>query len=86
MQFFLSGLQKRTSTLNPRLGLYNGKDFDFIESDNRMFNVIKILWRYGYSIKRLENFLSGMLDKFERSENSHVFKTPKNNFKIIFLF
>lgn len=54
---------------NERLGLYNGKDFDFIENDNYLINLMNILWRYGYSIKRLQEFINSMLDKFERSVN-----------------
>lgn len=30
---------------------------------------MNILWRYGYSIKRLQEFINSMLDKFERLEN-----------------
>lgn len=57
------------SVLNDQLALYNGKDFDFIESDYYLMNVMKILWRYGFSVKNLQNFVDGMLDKFERSGN-----------------
>ncbi|XP_060835997.1 prenylcysteine oxidase 1-like isoform X1 [Rhopalosiphum padi] len=61
------GLQKRKSVFkNERLGLHNGKDFDFIENDNYFVNLMNILWRYGYSIKRLQEFVNNMLDKFER--------------------
>jgi len=61
------GLQKRKSIFkNERLGLHNGKDFDFIENDNYFVNLMNILWRYGYSIKRLQEFVNNMLDKFER--------------------
>lgn len=55
---------------NERLGLYNGKDIDFIENDNYLVNLMNIVWRYyGYSIKLLQEFINSMLDKFERSEN-----------------
>jgi len=68
--FIKSGLQKRISVFkNERLGLYNGKDFDFIENDNHLINLMNILWRYGYSIKRLQEFINNMLDRFERSGN-----------------
>lgn len=61
------GLQKRKSVFkNERLGLHNGKSFDFIENDNYYINLMNILWRYGYSIKRLQEFINSMLDKFER--------------------
>jgi len=53
---------------NERLGLYNGKYFDFIENDYTIINSINILWRYGYSIRRLQNFIDNMLDKFDRLE------------------
>lgn len=52
---------------NEQLGLYNGKDFHFIENDYYVLNVMNILWRYGYSVIRLKNFINSMLDKFERS-------------------
>lgn len=61
------GLQKRTSVFkDEKLGLYNGHNFDFIENDYHWLNVLKIFWRYGYSIKYLQDFVNGMLDKFER--------------------
>ncbi|KAJ6632986.1 Prenylcysteine oxidase [Pseudolycoriella hygida] len=60
------GLQRRPPSSNERLGLYNGKDFDFIQSDYYLMNVIKMLWRYGYSTVKLQRFISKMLDKFDR--------------------
>lgn len=54
---------------NEQLGLYNGKDFDFIENNYFIVNLLNIFWRYGYSVKRLQNFVNSMLDKFEKLEN-----------------
>lgn len=63
-------LQKRTTVFqNQLLGLHNGKEFNFIENTNHVVNILKLLWRYGYNLKSLQNVINNMLDKFERSEN-----------------
>lgn len=36
---------------------------------------MNILWRYGYSIKRLQEFINSMLDKFERLNKLALLKT-----------
>lgn len=83
------GLQKRKPVFkNEKLGLYNGKDFDLIEKENYILNLINIFWQYGYSIKRLQDFISNMLDKFERfiKTNNLIIKTFGQLLNIYFLF
>lgn len=66
--YFLVGLEKSFSTLkSERLGLYNGHDFDFIESNYNWLTALKVFWRYGDSIQQFNNFLNNMLNKFDRS-------------------
>lgn len=61
------GLERRPpSSKNERLGLYNGNGFDFLESEYYFMNVMKMLWRYGYSTVKLQSFIGKMLDKFDR--------------------
>lgn len=62
------GLKKLIPSVNERLGLYNGKDFDFIENNSSIVNLMSIIWQYGYSAKRLKNFVHRMLNKFDRLE------------------
>lgn len=67
------GLQKRTQLFNDQLlGLHDGKEFGFVENSNDMLNVLKMLWRYGYSIKTLQGFVDITLNKFERLENEQL--------------
>lgn len=70
ISIFYLGLHNRTKVFqNVRLGLYNGKDFDFIGNDYYLVNLMKIVWRYGFSAKRLRAYIKDFLDKFNRSEN-----------------
>lgn len=62
---FQLGLQKRTSVFkDERISLYNGNNVDYIE-----LTLLKMFWRYGFSIKYLQDFVTGIQDKFERLEN-----------------
>ncbi|XP_021925663.1 prenylcysteine oxidase-like isoform X2 [Zootermopsis nevadensis] len=61
----LFGLKKRQSR-NSRLGLYNGREFVFTESNWGIITLAKMVWRYGYGTVKLQNYIGDMLKKFER--------------------
>jgi prenylcysteine oxidase/farnesylcysteine lyase len=62
---FFSGLKKRKSRYS-KLGLYNGREFVFTESDWEVITFAKLVWRYGYDAIKLHNYIGDMLDKFEK--------------------
>lgn len=61
----LLGLKKRKSRYS-KLGLYNGREFVFTESDSEVITFAKLVWRYGYGAIKLHNYIGDMLDKFEK--------------------
>ncbi|XP_073478101.1 prenylcysteine oxidase 1 isoform X2 [Aquarana catesbeiana] len=58
--------------LNPRkpsgdlLGIYNGDEFVFQESEWFLINIIKMLWNYGLNFLRMYMWVEDILDKFMR--------------------
>ncbi|PIN99579.1 hypothetical protein AB205_0153090, partial [Aquarana catesbeiana] len=56
--------------LNPRkpsgdlLGIYNGDEFVFQESEWFLINIIKMLWNYGLNFLRMYMWVEDILDKF----------------------
>ncbi|KAI1301761.1 Prenylcysteine oxidase [Halotydeus destructor] len=46
-------------------GIYNGKDFVFEESRYNSINIVKLLWRYGLSLPRMQSLVKRMLDLFD---------------------
>ncbi|XP_028654230.1 prenylcysteine oxidase 1 [Erpetoichthys calabaricus] len=59
------GLAQRR-TVPSRIGIFNGKELVFQESDWFIINFIKILWRYGLNFLRMQMWVEAILDKFMR--------------------
>ncbi|KAG8440886.1 hypothetical protein GDO86_006572 [Hymenochirus boettgeri] len=59
------GLSPKTPS-GDLLGIYNGEEFVFQESEWFLINVIKMLWNYGLNFLRMYMFVEDMLDKFMR--------------------
>jgi hypothetical protein len=59
------GLKKRKSGYS-KLGLYNGHEFVFTESDWEVITFAKLTWRYGYGAIKLHNYVGDMLNNFEK--------------------
>ncbi|BES90704.1 Prenylcysteine lyase [Nesidiocoris tenuis] len=47
------------------LGIYNASDFLFIGSGNSWWNALKLMWRYGLDLIRLDRYTTDLLTKFE---------------------
>uniref|UniRef100_A0A1B6CZE3 Prenylcysteine lyase domain-containing protein n=1 Tax=Clastoptera arizonana TaxID=38151 RepID=A0A1B6CZE3_9HEMI len=58
------GLKKRKHSLNEKLGIYNDKQFIFIESNWNMLNYLKLIWRYGFKVMYMTNYVESILEKF----------------------
>jgi len=63
--YLFSGLKKRKSS-DSKIGLYNGREFVFTESNWKVITLAKLGWRYGYNAVKLHNYVGDMLDKFEK--------------------
>lgn len=48
------------------MGIYNGEEFVFEESNWYIVNLLKLLWRYGLNPLRMSMWVEDMLDKFMR--------------------
>nr|XP_033804183.1 prenylcysteine oxidase 1 isoform X2 [Geotrypetes seraphini] len=47
-------------------GIYNGEEFVFEESEWFIFNIIKLIWRYGFNFLRMYMWVEDLMDKFMR--------------------
>ena len=47
-----------------RLGLYDGRKFVFEESNWSIVSTIRMLYRYGWDLVRLERYIQAMLKEF----------------------
>ncbi|XP_030057758.1 prenylcysteine oxidase 1 [Microcaecilia unicolor] len=59
------GLSVRSSQTK-LTGIYNGEEFVFEESEWFIINIIKLIWRYGFSFLRMYMWVEDMMDKFMR--------------------
>ncbi|KAE8618727.1 hypothetical protein XENTR_v10009475 [Xenopus tropicalis] len=59
------GLSPRSPSDN-LVGIYNGEQFVFQESEWFLINIIKMLWQYGLNFLRMHMWVEDMLDKFMR--------------------
>ncbi|XP_063788156.1 prenylcysteine oxidase 1 isoform X1 [Pseudophryne corroboree] len=67
MKTFVKDLGLNTRTPSSSLiGIYNGDEFVFQESEWYLINVIKMLWSYGLNFLRMYMWVEGVLDKFMR--------------------
>lgn len=60
-------LEKNSGKPQSTVALYDGDDFIFKSSQNYLWTVMKMLWRYGFGPIKLETFINKILDEFERS-------------------
>ncbi|XP_075063523.1 prenylcysteine oxidase 1 [Mixophyes fleayi] len=67
MKSFVKELGLGTRSLSGNLlGIYNGDEFIFQESEWYLINVIKMLWNYGLNFLRMYMWVEDVLDKFMR--------------------
>ncbi|XP_075457450.1 prenylcysteine oxidase 1 isoform X4 [Ascaphus truei] len=59
------GLSSRPQSGN-LVGIYNGEEFVFRESDWFLINIIKLLWYYGLNFLRMYMWVEDVLEKFMR--------------------
>ena len=76
---FHSELDTNIATDDAKLGIYNGKEFVFLESSWKWLNMAKLIWRYGpISLRNMDNALTRMLKDFVKiydfQENEQAFK------------
>ncbi|XP_063304725.1 prenylcysteine oxidase 1-like [Pelobates fuscus] len=67
------GLHVRSPT-SSIVGIYNGDDFVFQESNWFLINIIKMLWYYGLNFIRMYMWVEDMLDKFMRIYRYQTFE------------
>lgn len=67
MKTFVKELGLNTRVLNANLvGIYNGDEFVFQESEWFVVNVIKMIWSYGFNFLRMYMWVEDIMDKFMR--------------------
>lgn len=69
------GLEHRTMSDGGKLGIYDGKEFVFRESDSEWLTLLKLWWRYGSSVMSWNSLINDMLSKFER-----IYKHQKDGY------
>ncbi|KAM4747449.1 prenylcysteine oxidase 1 [Rhinophrynus dorsalis] len=72
------GLSAHTPSGN-LLGIYNGDEFVFQESEWFLVNIIKMLWNYGLNFLRMYMWVEDMLDKFMRIYRYQTFDYSFSN-------
>ncbi|XP_066933651.1 prenylcysteine oxidase 1-like isoform X2 [Clytia hemisphaerica] len=82
------GLGTNVAMSNERLGIYNGKEFVFVETSTSWWNGIKMIWRYGFfSLKNMSDALSKMLTDFvsvyQIQDEGKAFKTVPDLLKAL---
>ncbi|XP_018897991.1 prenylcysteine oxidase 1 [Bemisia tabaci] len=61
------GLRKRSHcSSQENFGLYDGSKFVFMESDWSWVTMIKLAWRYGFSLSKITDNIDTMLSRFAR--------------------
>eukprot|EP00111_Clytia_hemisphaerica_P007351 TCONS_00021385-protein len=68
------------ATDDAKLGIYNGKEFVFLQSSWKWLNVAKLIWRYGpFSLRNMDSALTRMLNDFVKiydiQESEQAFRT-----------
>jgi len=75
------GLRMKDRT-HSKMGLYDGQQYVFKESDWNAVTVIRLLWRYGISLIRLDSEINSIIEKFSRiydlQEKSYSFTTVQD--------
>ncbi|XP_064118017.1 prenylcysteine oxidase 1-like [Macrobrachium nipponense] len=71
------GLAKRAEC-SSRMGLFNGEEYVFKDSDWSFVTIMKLLWRYGLDAYRLEELTESMLGSFGKiyrlQEEGHAYE------------
>ncbi|XP_068190851.1 prenylcysteine oxidase 1 [Antennarius striatus] len=49
-----------------KVAIFNGKELTFEESDWFIINFLRMLWRYGFSLLRMQMWVESVLDRFMR--------------------
>ncbi|XP_077979266.1 prenylcysteine oxidase 1-like [Glandiceps talaboti] len=68
MQEFVQtlGLKHKDKPTSSKMGIYNGEEFVFIESDWSMVTFAKLFWKYGFNLIKLNSALKTLIDKYSR--------------------
>lgn len=61
----VSGIPPR-KTVASKMAIFDGKELTFEESDWFIINFLRMLWRYGLNLIRMQMWVEGILDKFMR--------------------
>lgn len=62
---FYSGLKSKKG-IDGKFGLYDGSQFVYQEGKWSALNLMSLLWRYGFSLVKVNSMIGDMLDKFDR--------------------
>ena len=49
-----------------KLGIYDGQDFVFVESNYTLLTLTKLVMRYGFDVLRMKRWVGGFLNSFEK--------------------
>ncbi|XP_056427430.1 prenylcysteine oxidase 1-like [Hyla sarda] len=80
MKSFVKELGLKTRLPNGDLvGIYNGDEFVFQESEWYLINVIKMIWNYGLNFLRMHMWVEDILDKFMRIYRYQTFDYSFSN-------
>ncbi|KAK4020758.1 prenylcysteine oxidase [Daphnia magna] len=60
---------KQKKGISGKFGLYDGSGFVYSEGDWSVLNVASLLWRYGFSLLKVNTLIGDMLNQFERIYN-----------------
>lgn len=63
---FLVLMKRGPESYNSLVGVYNGSSFDFVGDKSPVVNIMKVVWRYGFNAKRLQNFVSQFLSRIDK--------------------
>ena len=57
---------KQQKISEKKFAIFDGTDFVFVESDWYIINILRILWRYGFSYLRMQLWVEDVVDRFMR--------------------
>uniref|UniRef100_UPI00358FF787 prenylcysteine oxidase-like n=1 Tax=Myxine glutinosa TaxID=7769 RepID=UPI00358FF787 len=58
---------KQQKISEKKFAIFDGTDFVFVESDWYIINILRILWRYGFSYLRMQLWVEDVVDRFMSS-------------------
>ena len=79
----LLGFGKLHDDPDSRLGIYNGKEFLFVSSGYSLIDKIKLLFRYGMSLLKMNSFTSETVKKFKKI---YTLQDEEQSFETVFEF